>query len=155
MYSTQNAEVLSPDVAWTFVSLGLNHKVLQALISFCHFNSIPCYNEVYFSNKVSSFPREAEVATARFGLSFLDRQRIPDINEYFFFHGTKHDSVMKIISQNIDFRLGQSGLYGQGAYLAESASKSHQYCDEQGMFSSSGRFFFFFNNSSLLLHKYT
>ena len=140
VYSTQHAEVLSPEVAWTFVSLSLNHKAMQALISSCHLNSMLCYNKVYFSNKVSEFPREPEVATARFGLSFLDKQRIPDINEYFFFHGTTHDSVMKIISQNIDFRLSNSGLYGHGAYLAESASKSDQYCgDEPGIFGISGR----------------
>ena len=85
---------------------------------------------------MSQFSGQPEVATATFGLNFLESQRIPQINEYFFFHGTKHDSVMKIVSQNLDFRIGSSGLYGQGAYLAESASKSHQYCDEQGIFDS-------------------
>ena len=37
--------------------------------------------------KITELNGEPEVATATFGLRMLDQERIPEINEYFFFHG--------------------------------------------------------------------
>ena len=38
-------------------------------------------------DKITELNGEPEVATATFGLGMLDQERIPEINEYFFFHG--------------------------------------------------------------------
>jgi len=49
-----------------------------------------------------------------------------DKNEFFLFHGTKADVASLIVREGLDHRLC-GGLLGQGAYFAESASKSDQY----------------------------
>lgn len=50
-----------------------------------------------------------------------------EINEFYFFHGTKAQCVDVICSQGLDSRLAASGRVGCGVYGAEVASKSHQY----------------------------
>ncbi|XP_062602556.1 protein mono-ADP-ribosyltransferase PARP15-like [Saccostrea cucullata] len=56
----------------------------------------------------------------------LTKQTYPEINEYFFFHGTKPNAVNLICEQGLDSRLG-GGKLGVGVYGAEEASKSHGY----------------------------
>ncbi|XP_061184931.1 uncharacterized protein LOC133192944 [Saccostrea echinata] len=56
----------------------------------------------------------------------LTKHTYPEINEYFFFHGTKPNAVNLICEQGLDSRLG-GGRLGVGVYGAEMASKSHGY----------------------------
>jgi hypothetical protein len=49
------------------------------------------------------------------------------INEHYFFHGTKTEVLPKIFSQGLDFRLAEKVMLGRGAYGAESSTKSDQY----------------------------
>lgn len=51
----------------------------------------------------------------------------PEINEYYFFHGTKPDNVPVITGQGLDNRLAYAGLLGTGVYGAEDAVKSNGY----------------------------
>lgn len=51
----------------------------------------------------------------------------PEINEYYFFHGTNAQHVDAICSQGLDSRLANSGRLGSGVYGAEVASKSASY----------------------------
>jgi hypothetical protein len=47
-------------------------------------------------------------------------------NEVYLFHGTPETICDAVLREGFDSRLG-SGLFGQGSYFAESASKSDQY----------------------------
>lgn len=51
----------------------------------------------------------------------------PEINEYYFFHGTKPGYVSVITGQGLDNRLAGPGLLGTGVYGAEDAAKSSGY----------------------------
>lgn len=51
----------------------------------------------------------------------------PEINEYYFFHGTKPGYVSVITGQGLDNRLANAGLLGTGVYGAEDAAKSSRY----------------------------
>lgn len=51
----------------------------------------------------------------------------PEINEYYFFHGTNAQHVDAICSQGLDSRLANPGRVGSGVYGAEVASKSAGY----------------------------
>lgn len=51
----------------------------------------------------------------------------PEINEYYFFHGTKPGYVSVITGQGLDNRLANAGLLGTGVYGAEDAAKSSGY----------------------------
>ena len=70
---------------------------------------------------------EPEVLTATLKIPVLESIRLPEVNEYFLFHGTKADTVEHIVLQGTDTRLGGIGLFGQGLYLAESSTKADQY----------------------------
>lgn len=50
-------------------------------------------------------------------------------NEVLLWHGTSHSIVDKVVSEGIDPRLGK-GIFGHGTYLAENASKSDEYTDD-------------------------
>lgn len=54
----------------------------------------------------------------------------PEINEYYFFHGTKPQYVSVITGQGLDNRLASPGLLGTGVYGAEGAAKSSAYTGE-------------------------
>ncbi|CAK0893772.1 unnamed protein product [Prorocentrum cordatum] len=49
------------------------------------------------------------------------------VGEQMLFHGTDHETAAKIALGGFDFRLSKPGFYGQGAYFASQACKSHQY----------------------------
>jgi hypothetical protein len=53
--------------------------------------------------------------------------KFQEINEHYLFHGTKKDTLPKIYSQGLDFRLTANGMLGKGVYCAESSTKSDQY----------------------------
>lgn len=57
----------------------------------------------------------------------ITQHTCPEFNEYYFFHGTKPNTVQSICSQGLDSRLAGSGLLGSGVYGAEVASKSAGY----------------------------
>ena len=51
-----------------------------------------------------------------------------EVNEYYFFHGTKPEYISKICSDGLDYRLcSPDAMLGQGIYGAESVIKSDQY----------------------------
>ncbi|KAI0240850.1 hypothetical protein LSAT2_008355, partial [Lamellibrachia satsuma] len=79
--------------------------------------------------KVTSDPCEADVLTSTLGISVLDEQLIPEINEHFLFHGAKQEFLDTITQQGIDFRLNNRGMFGTGAYFCESSTKADQYAD--------------------------
>uniref|UniRef100_K1RLU6 Acid ceramidase n=1 Tax=Magallana gigas TaxID=29159 RepID=K1RLU6_MAGGI len=57
----------------------------------------------------------------------MTQHTYPEINEYYFFHGTNAQHVDAICSQGLDSRLANSGRLGSGVYGAEVASKSASY----------------------------
>ena len=78
--------------------------------------------------KVDKLGTESEVMTAQQNIAELDRLLVPQINEYFLFHGTKTEVKDGIMKQGLDFRLAsEGGLFGQGIYFAESSAKADQY----------------------------
>ncbi|CAD5123382.1 DgyrCDS11738 [Dimorphilus gyrociliatus] len=54
------------------------------------------------------------------------------INEFYFFHGTNYPSKHEIFHQGFDFRLDGVGYYGMGAYFAEDPKKSDGYTFGRG-----------------------
>ena len=72
--------------------------------------------------KVTCNPNERDVETSMGRVSALDDQLIPEINEYFLFHGTRpeHD----ILQGGIDCQRGQGGMFGQGANFCEMSTKA-------------------------------
>ncbi|KAI0240847.1 hypothetical protein LSAT2_008352 [Lamellibrachia satsuma] len=82
--------------------------------------------------KVTSDPGETDVLTSTLGISVLDEQLIPEINEQFLFHGAKQDFIESITDQGIDFRLTKRVMFGKGAYFCESSTKADQYADAKG-----------------------
>ncbi|KAK2170198.1 hypothetical protein NP493_1161g00004 [Ridgeia piscesae] len=81
--------------------------------------------------KVTSNPGETDVLTSTLGISKLDDQLIPEINEYFLFHGVQQEFIDAIQGQGIDFRLNSRAMFGKGAYFAESSTKADQYADHR------------------------
>ncbi|KAK2191448.1 hypothetical protein NP493_53g15013, partial [Ridgeia piscesae] len=81
--------------------------------------------------KVTSDPGEADVLTSTLGISELDDQLIPEINEYFLFHGAQQQFIEPILKQGIDFRLNTRAMFGKGTYFAESSTKGDQYADDR------------------------
>ena len=77
--------------------------------------------------KVTSDPGEPDVLTSTLGISKLDDLLIPEINEYFLFHGVPQELIDAIQGQGIDFRLNTRAMFGKGAYFAESSTKADQY----------------------------
>ena len=76
--------------------------------------------------KVTRDHKEGEVVTMH-KISLLDDQLIPEINEHFLFHGAKREFVDAICKQGIDFRVGNAGMFGKGAYFCEMSTKADQY----------------------------
>ncbi|XP_033744166.1 uncharacterized protein LOC117330056 [Pecten maximus] len=63
----------------------------------------------------------------------LKRDTFPEVNEFYFFHGTKPDILESIMKQGLDIRMsGERAMFGQGMYLAESSTKADQYTDAKG-----------------------
>jgi hypothetical protein len=51
-----------------------------------------------------------------------------EVNEGFFFHGTKAERVQGVIKQGLDARMAQGeAVFGQALYMAESSTKADQY----------------------------
>ena len=65
--------------------------------------------------------------TATLRLDELHKEIHKEVNEYLFFHGTDPDIAEAVGAQGLDSRLSTTGFFGKGIYLAEMASKSHQY----------------------------
>ena len=77
--------------------------------------------------KVTSDPGEKDVLTSTLGISVLDEQLIPEINEHFLFHGAPQENTESISMQGIDFRLSKRAMFGKGSYFCESSTKADQY----------------------------
>ena len=77
--------------------------------------------------KVTSDPGEPDVLTSTLGISKLDDRLIPEINEYFLFHGAPQKVIQPIVNQGLDFRVNSRAMFGQGTYFAESSTKGDQY----------------------------
>ncbi|XP_060082609.1 protein mono-ADP-ribosyltransferase PARP14-like [Ylistrum balloti] len=73
------------------------------------------------------------IKTANLTDPTLKRDTFPEVNEFYFFHGTKPDILESIMKQGLDFRMsGEKAMFGQGMYLAESSTKADQYADAKG-----------------------
>lgn len=57
----------------------------------------------------------------------LERDVVPEVNEYVLLHGTKKETVDVIVNQGLDSRLSSSSYFGNGVYCAESSTKVDQY----------------------------
>ena len=77
--------------------------------------------------KVSCNSNEIDVKTSMGRVSALDDQLIPEINEYFLFHGTRPEHVDGIVQGGFDCQRGQGGMFGQGTYFSEMSTKADQY----------------------------
>ncbi|KAL3878804.1 hypothetical protein ACJMK2_031132 [Sinanodonta woodiana] len=90
-----------------------------------------------WKSKQESFPQLEKVRGCRQGIiktssigKCLTRDIYPEINEYYFFHGTKVDKIDKICENGLDFRLSsEKAMLGPGVYGAESSTKADQYTD--------------------------
>ena len=61
------------------------------------------------------------------GLNQLKKNLVPEINEYYLFHGTKQ-SFVDLISDGFDARqTSDKLLFGRGVYFAECTTKSDQH----------------------------
>ena len=81
-------------------------------------------------NSVEEIPKSRGPVMTRglTGCQVLCDELFPEINEYFFFHGTSRDVIDAICNTGLDFRVGsQSSMYGHGVYTAESPSKADQF----------------------------
>ncbi|CAE7898453.1 Poly [ADP-ribose] polymerase 3 [Symbiodinium microadriaticum] len=58
----------------------------------------------------------------------LDPDVRASVNEVFLFHGTSTSNIHSIVAHGLDFRLANTGFYGQGTYFASQSCKSWQYC---------------------------
>ncbi|KAK3577718.1 hypothetical protein CHS0354_002931 [Potamilus streckersoni] len=75
--------------------------------------------------------REGHIKTSRVG-KCLTRDVYPEINEYYFFHGTKTDKIGVICENGLDCRLSSNkSMLGTGVYGAESSTKADQYTDSK------------------------
>ncbi|XP_071087203.1 uncharacterized protein [Haliotis cracherodii] len=55
-----------------------------------------------------------------------------EVNEHYFFHGTKIDRLSAILSHGLDSRVGNmEAMFGSGIYGAESSTKADQYTDDK------------------------
>ncbi|OWF45300.1 Poly [ADP-ribose] polymerase 14 [Mizuhopecten yessoensis] len=73
------------------------------------------------------------IKTANMTDQTLQRDTFPEVNEYYFFHGTKPDILESILKQGMDVRMsGDKAMFGQGMYFAESSTKADQYADPRG-----------------------
>ncbi|KAL8558368.1 hypothetical protein ACOMHN_061247 [Nucella lapillus] len=62
--------------------------------------------------------------------SLLSQDVYSQVNEHYLFHGTKKDTLQKIIQQGLDFRVASDRtMLGSGVYGAESSTKADQYTD--------------------------
>jgi len=62
------------------------------------------------------------------GLAQLDKNLVPEINEYYLLHGTKPDLIPNIVRDGLDFRMASDKpMFGRGVYCAESSTKADQY----------------------------
>ena len=52
---------------------------------------------------------------------------LPEVNEGYFFHGTKPEVVDNVICQGLDIRMAGPYLLGRALYLAGSSTKADQY----------------------------
>ena len=77
--------------------------------------------------KITALSGQLEIMTKQQNQAILEGSLIPDINEYFLFHGTKGEYVDHLVLQGMDPRVGGNGLFGKGLYLAESSTKADQY----------------------------
>jgi len=57
----------------------------------------------------------------------LECNLVPEVNEYFLFHGTCAKMIKIIMKQGADPRVCASNYFGKGVYFAESSTKSDQY----------------------------
>ena len=94
-----------------------------------------------FTKQLGFFPRLENVMTGQHQRNLQpiqtvclnqDRELTKDVydevNEYYFFHGTKPESIDKICSDGLDSRLcSPDAMFGQGIYGAESVVKADQY----------------------------
>ena len=76
-------------------------------------------------------PISPEVRTLKYSSPLLDQQRIAEVNEYYFFHGSKDKFKDPIITKGFDFRFAGNGLFGKGVYMAEEVKKSDGYSGER------------------------
>ena len=52
---------------------------------------------------------------------------LSEVNEGYFFHGTKPEVVENVICQGLDIRMAGDFVLGRAIYLAESSTKADQY----------------------------
>jgi len=52
---------------------------------------------------------------------------LSEVNEGYFFHGTKPEVVENVICQGLDIRMAGDSVLGRAIYLAESSTKADQY----------------------------
>jgi hypothetical protein len=76
---------------------------------------------------VTTLDDKSEILTTALAIPELEAIRMPELNEYFLFHGTKKELVENIVVQGAETRFSSTGLFGSGLYLSESSTKADQY----------------------------
>ena len=61
------------------------------------------------------------------GLKKLPEYLVGEVNECYLLHGTKQEHIKNINVEGLDVRVFDSGLFGRGAYFAETSTKSDQH----------------------------
>ncbi|XP_046542285.1 uncharacterized protein LOC124252667 [Haliotis rubra] len=65
-------------------------------------------------------------------IDLLTKDMYSEVNEYYFFHGTKIDKLQAILTSGLDSRVGNTlAMFGSGVYGAESSTKADQYTDDK------------------------
>lgn len=82
---------------------------------------------------------EAEVQSGRshLGATGYGSPAPPEVNEGWFLHGTKPETVLQILSHGLSERMC-GGKFGKGVYLAEDPEKADQYATPDSKYCSEG-----------------
>ncbi|XP_060083659.1 uncharacterized protein LOC132562897 [Ylistrum balloti] len=75
---------------------------------------------------------KGKIATTPKDGSVLYEDMFPEINEHYFFHGTKSEVVQTVLRQGLDCRMSnEKAMLGLGIYGAETSTKADQYADNK------------------------
>ncbi|XP_067663064.1 uncharacterized protein [Haliotis asinina] len=75
---------------------------------------------------------QGPVKTSMQKIDILTKDMYSEVNEYYFFHGTKMDRLQAILTSGLDSRVGNTNaMFGSGVYGAESSTKADQYTDDK------------------------
>ncbi|XP_052283056.1 protein mono-ADP-ribosyltransferase PARP15-like isoform X2 [Dreissena polymorpha] len=98
------------------------------------------------SGKAGIYPMLSDVPDMKGGASHIrellndkwSKRLYQEVNEEYFFHGTKTERAGQVYAQGLDPRLAAKGVLGPAVYMAENSTKADQYSDSKNARRSTG-----------------